>query len=37
MTVTLPLIQGTFYDVSIQYKELQNDASMTLEWFSPSI
>ena len=37
MTVTIPLVQGTFYDISVQYKELKNYASMTLEWFSPSI
>jgi hypothetical protein len=35
MTVTLPLIKDTFYDLVIEFKELQYDASLKLEWESP--
>jgi hypothetical protein len=36
MTVTIPLTQGVFYDIVIQYKELQYDAKFAFEWLSPS-
>lgn len=37
MAVTVPLIEGTFYDLVLEYKELQNLASFNFEWYSPSV
>jgi hypothetical protein len=37
MQVTIPLVEGSFYDIVLEYKELQFDASLSLEWYSPSV
>ena len=37
MTVTVALVEGTFYDLVLEYKELQYLASFNFEWYSPSI
>jgi hypothetical protein len=37
MLVTVRLVQGTFYDIRIEYKELQEIAYFSVEWSSPSI
>jgi len=36
MLLTLRLVQGTFYDIRIEYKELQEIAYFSFEWSSPS-
>lgn len=36
MTATVQLIEGTFYDFVLQYRELDGDASFRVEWSSPS-
>ena len=37
MTVILDLVEGVFYDIVLEYKELQHSASLKLEWESPSV
>ena len=36
MTATVQLLEGTFYDFVLQYRELDGDASFRVEWSSPS-
>lgn len=37
MQVRIALEQGKFYDIVIEYKELQDRASFSFEWSSPSL
>ena len=37
MLVSVPLIQGQFYDIVIQYKQYQEEAYFGIEWSSPTI
>ena len=37
MTVVMTLEEDIFYDIVLEYKELQLEASLRLEWESPSI
>ena len=37
VAITLPMIQGTFYDMRIEYKEYQEEAYVSMYWTSLSI